>query len=1395
MVGVDDGVNMKADRVYEPEFYLVGIGASAGGLEALERFFRKMDKQDSIAFVVIQHLSPDYKSMLVELLSKHAQMPVHQAENEMAVLPGHVYVIPPKRGMTISEGTLKLREVPQGRPHLPIDIFFDSMANDMGDKSVAVVLSGTGSDGSQGIRAVKEAGGMVMVQDRESAKFDGMPRSAIATGMADYVIPPDEMPGELVSYCASGRVFSSPAILTDEETLSKIYYLIRRQGGGDFSYYKINTIIRRIQRRMMIHKVDTMGEYLAYLERNPDEVSVLNKEFLIGVTKFFRDGEFFENVRVRVIPQLVNDKLPGSQIRVWVSGCFTGEEAYTLAILFKEHMDAIKKYYEVKIFATDVDKDAIDFAARGVYPENIASDVSAERLEHHFVKKGDTYHVTKEVRKMVIFARHDIIQDPPFYKMDLISCRNLLIYFQPVLQKKLIALFHQSLNNGGYLLLGNSESVTGDYEDVFQPLTPRLKIYEHKAASKRLHYSDVPFMLNLGTQDGAKPIAVAQASRENDVYTALLDMFVPDSIVVSEKNEILHIFGEASKFLRVVTGRATWELLKMVHPDLRSPLTTALHKARNDRVPVSYSGVSMRFGDDVKNITLSVKPLSIGQRNHYIVLFEEQSLPSIVGDQEEHYDLEKSSAQYILGLESSLSRSQESLQAIVEEFETTNEELQATNEELLTANEELQSTNEELQSLNEELYTVNAEYEKKLEEVIELNNDINNYLSASNVGTIFLDTDLSIVKFSRYIASEINLIEGDIGRPIAHLSHNLHYEGLVEDAKRVLETEVAIEREVRSKNGKHYSLRISAYRTTDDLVKGVVVGLIDISELKAAYEQIETLSYAIEQMPNVVVICDLKGQIRYVNPRFVQLTGYSAQEVVGKNVLSLEGYKMSADDAKLNWGMFLQGNSWHGEILSITKDGREFWERAIILPVMNKDGTVGSILKLAEDVTEQKLAEDQMRHMAFHDILTGLPNRALFEDRLKYATAHARRRDKMVAVLFMDLDNFKVINDNLGHGAGDLILKAISSRIQALTREEDTFARFGGDEFMLLLPEIRERDEAVRVAEKIIAATESPVVVDDKEFHISTSIGIVIFPTDGTEPETLIKNADIAMYQAKEKGRNTYQVFTPAMNTRITRRLSIENGLRSAIDRGELSLNYQPLVGLKSGKILSVEALARWFSPDLGQVPPDEFIPVSEDSGMIFRLGEWVLSSACRQAKRWQRMGFEDLAVSVNLSSRQFLQPNFKQVVQDILRESGLSPRSLVLEITEGSAMQNLSYTLGILRDLKDLGIRIALDDFGTGYSSLNYLQRLPIDILKIDKAFVNKLESDPGSQAVVAATMAMAEKLGFCVVAEGVENQRQLDSLRDFGCDVIQGYHICYPVPADKLTITLRENQGYFSR
>lgn len=952
------------------EHYIVGIGASAGGLEAINELFDNIPQGNTFSYVIIQHLSPDHKSLMDELLAKHTQMKIFIAEEGMPVLPNCIYLIPTKKNLTIKNNTLHLIDKQaNAAPNFTIDIFFESLAKDKGEHAIGIVLSGTGTDGTKGIAAIKERGGLVIVQDPATAKFDGMPNSAIDSGNTDFILPPELMAEKILQYPNKEKLGTNLTNLDfnsdGEDILPHILNLIKENTSNDFTAYKRQTLERRIFRRMTEQRIGQPTEYLHYLRNNPDEVETLGNEFLIGVTKFFRDPIAFQIIQDKVVPDIVANHSE-NQVKVWVTACSTGEEAYSLAILFHEYLEKKRIDLDIKIFATDMDAKAVEFAAKGLYPPSIEKDVSEERLAKYFSKEGTRYCIGKHIRKMVIFAQHNLLKDPPFSKIDLVSCRNMLIYMKPELQKKVLSTFHFSLNLGGYLFLGSSESASA-LRDSLEIISKKWNIYRTITVNKNFIMGSSPLQEESEKKyqrksPNVKPSVNSVHKKMTEVFNeAILEEFGYAAIFVNENYDFLQALGDYKRFLILPDKKLELNLLKIVPHQLSVALSIALRKAVRLHEKVVSSNIKVDYGEVVRIIDLVIKPyLDSDQFNEkfIFILLKEGKQSSKKERDEDVYENQVSLSRFS-EIEAELKETKENLQTTVEELETSNEELQSSNEELISSNEELQSTNEELQSLNEELHTVNAEHQLKIKELSELNDDLNNYFRSTEIGQLFVDKDLLIRKYTPTVAKQINIIESDIGRPISHFSLNIKYTGLVEDITHVLNTQEIVEKEIELKDGQCFQMRVLPYIRQDKTVDGVVVTFVDISAIKNLNNMLEgVLNSSLNGILAFTNVKDKAGNIIdfewvVVNNAAERMIGRSKEELIGHRLLEvLPGMKKQGIFDKYI-EVAQEGSIYHGEHY-YHYDGIDDWFEIVAIKIEN-----GVAVTFA-NITEKKAAEDEL---------------------------------------------------------------------------------------------------------------------------------------------------------------------------------------------------------------------------------------------------------------------------------------------------------------------------------------------------------------------------------------------------------------------------------------------------
>ena len=854
--------NKKNTLTKENAFLIVGIGASAGGLEAFKTFFSELPDTPDMAFVIVQHLDPTHKSLMVDLLKKYTKMQISEVKDHTEVLKNHVYIIPPNKDMAIFDGILHLMEpsLPRGF-RKPIDFFQRSLANDQGVRAVGIILSGTGTEGTMGLKDIKGHGGLTIVQDPETAQYDGMPRNAISAGVQDFILPIKEIPKLLIKYSKNRNLkpIEKPVeVVKTKDLLEKIFILIRNETGCNFGDYKDSTVIRRVEKRMAINQITKLEDYIKYLQKNTEEVIKLFNELLIGVTSFFRDKDPFEVLKKEVIPKIIEKKSNGDTIRVWIPGCSTGEEAYSTAIIFDEVISKQKKKLKVQIFASDIDEKAISTARLGVYPDTIITDVSKDRLHSYFYIEGQNYRIKKEIRDQIVFAEHNLMKDPPFSKLDMISCRNLLIYLNIKAQKKVFSIFHYALKDEGVLFLGSSESL-GEYADVFKVIDRKNKFFKRKNLQPdKMPQISYNFTDPLPTIKAASAPMIKKVQQDNLALITqrlLLASYTPACTIIDNKGDAVYFSGNTGKYLQPSPGEASLNIVDMAREGLKTALRTIITKAIKSKKLEETNNINVKTNGNSQTIKLTTRPLneSLNDHGYLMIIFEDIAASIEKSNQAKKEEPENVSE--INALQQELDTTKEYLRSTIEQLEVSNEELKSSNEELQSSNEELQSTNEELetskeelQSVNEEIVTVNTELQGKIDELAQAYDDMNNLLASTEIGTIFLDDKLKIKRFTPSMSKIINLIQNDIGRPIEHLSSNLNYDTLVADVKNVLAKLTPFTTPVKSHDGIWYQMQIMPYRTAQNVIEGVVITFVDITLEKTLTEELNKIKVNYEHI-------------------------------------------------------------------------------------------------------------------------------------------------------------------------------------------------------------------------------------------------------------------------------------------------------------------------------------------------------------------------------------------------------------------------------------------------------------------------------------------------------------------------------------------------------------------
>lgn len=1489
----------------EERNFIVGIGASAGGLEALSDLIGRLPDDLGVPYIVVQHLSPTHRSMMVPLLARETSMLVKDAEDGETPLANVIYVTPASWNIILKDGVMRLL-VP-GKTVLPkpsATALFNSLAEEKGEDAIGVILSGTGSDGAAGVAAIKAAGGFTFAQDPEAAKYSGMPQAAISTGCVEWVLSCKGIAEEITAIArAHGLINRAAKKENTPATMKGLLQMVYKHSKIDFSGYKEATLSRRVERRMAANRLNNLAAYFDFCSKNPDELKRLSKDILISVTAFFRDSSSFEGLR-KTLEEIVAGKEPGDEIRIWVPACATGEEAYSIAILLAEILGGKVNDYRIQIFATDIDMDAMAVARKGIYTEASLAEVSADTTARHFSKKADLYEIARPIRDMVVFARQDLVLDPPFLRLDLVSCRNLLIYFQPLLQTRVLSIFHFALRPSAFLFLGKSESIVHQ-DNLFIPVRKEARIFKRVAAKDQI--IPIPLYSSQEVGAGAKPpisiVERVQRKHESKLQKALSEIYAPPSVLINKEMDVIEIHGDVQAFLQFPSGKFEMNLVQLLRREWRTEVQSLVHHAdlKHTIATGRVRPVKHKSGHSVK---IEVHPVvSRVDQKQFLISFISQAMQE--GDDPALDQPMPDSSE----IEDELIATREHLQTVIEELETSNEELQALNEEMQAANEELQSSNEELeasneelQSTNEELTTVNEELIVKGGELSLVNTELENLQNSTGFSLVLLDQALRLQRYNKEAASLFGFSVHTLGKSIPALS--LPVIEVLETAKLAMADGIKRQQQT-SFGGKHYNVLCFPYTSQDQTLGGVIITFIDETELIQAQlgvvdsqerlvavmqnspmhigikdpggqyqfvnrafettfglEQSEVIGktdtqifaepisglfeklhfdvlhkksrveaeeclrigerhhwfaficYPITDENGVIravcsqaiditerreldeqkkltakffeaanegiVITDTEQKIVKVNHAFTKVTGYSASEAIGLTPKLLNSGKQDAKFYEAMWKDINDHGWWQGELWNRRKDGGLYLEWLTINTIRDDFGKLTNYIAIFSDITLIKASQQRLEYMVAHDELTDLPNRNELKGRMTQAFARAKRRGNNFALMYLDLDNFKNVNDILGHDAGDILLQQAAERLSVCVRGEDTVARIGGDEFNVLLEDVTDMQIA-NTAQRILEKISKPYLIKDQQIFVSASIGIAVYPKDADDLETLTKNADSAMYQAKEMGKDSFQFFTSDLKDRISHRIELENALHKAIEENELKLVFQPEFDIQSGKLLGAEALLRWNSKTFGKVGPSEFIPIAEESDLILDIGEWVIEHAAKQLSIWRENGKQlPGTLFVNVAARQLMRQPLLAIISRQLQRYGLPEVAIGIEITERTLMHGTEEISHKLNKIELEGIPIAIDDFGTGYSSLSYLKTFPISFLKIPNQFVDGIASEESDKGIATAIHGVSMALKLRTIAEGIETAEQLEVLRLMGCQSGQGYLLGKPADAE---------------
>ena len=1364
---------------------IVGIGASTGGLEALAPFVSNLSKQDDISYIVVQHQNPDSSVAVFEKLTDATSLTVEKVIDGATPRPGVIHIAPDDCDIQLSEGCFRLTPASASQYVPCIDLFFNSLAQQP-LLAIGIILSGNGQNGVYGVQALRQAGGVTIAQKPNTALFPEMPRAAIHIGEADLTLSPAEA-AKLLPRIAN-RLKSISLSSVNKEYINSIIDDVFTTTGLDFVNYKESTISRQIHRRMAILQIPDIKHYCQHIGENPQENFQLANTFLICVTSFFRNKHCFDALRL-ALQEVISNKSPGDDIRIWSPGCATGEEVYSIAMLLAEELGPSFSRYRIQIYGTDINDKAIQVARKGVYNQILLEQLPVNLRDKYFTRHQTEYSVCKLLRERVIFSRQDLIKDPPFIRLDLISCRNLLIYLNQILQEKVLSIFHYSLRNNGVLFLGNAESLWS-LNDAFTELDRNSKLFIKNNSRVIRPELTTTRSSQLNTAPAELYSAETEQSYKALGLSKLVEKFSPPSILANREGHILEFFNHCDEFIKIPKGKADFNLFSIIDPVFKTELKAHCYHALNNKSEVSSHLVDLPSSLVYGSCRVYITPVSHPDQHEKLLLISFQFIEKGVNPVSENTDHEGGR-----DIKHDLMATRETLQTVTEalgfsenQLQMLTEEAQASNEELQSSNEELETSNEELQSINEELTLVNDELSDKTNELSLANDDLSNILDSLQKAVLVVDQHLTITRYNKTSKAFLKVFKMDEPYSLTTLDTVFNNEQLSYHTQEVINSKKKYQKRLALKDS-YYQLNIYPYVSANDShATGAVLSLLDVTERYQSEQQVRLSAKVFDAANEAIIITDQHNSIVSINPAFTQITGYEKEEVIGKDPSIMRSGRHDKLFYHDMWQEINQQGIWQGEIWNRRKNGESFPEWLSISTIKDEKDEVSKHIGVFSDISESYKSQQIILKQANYDALTGLPNRNLFYDHLQQAMKNARRTGNLLSVMFIDLDGFKEINDALGHSLGDMVLQQTAERISQIFREVDTFARFGGDEFTVLLTDLKSETDAMPIAEKILQVIKTPIQINQTELHITASIGVSLFPNDGDDIETLLKNADSAMYTVKAEGRNGYRFFTPEMHERAKEQHRIANDIKNAVNYNKFEVYYQPVYDFKSQCIVGAEALVRWNHPIRGFIPPDKFIPIAERLGMISSIGDFVLEQACQFMAEINRNRKQPLSIAINFSPGQFLPDDCADHWLKIIEDSGMDSSMVVMEITESLLMSHQNSYLKQLEKLRAHGIKIALDDFGTGYSSLSYLKRLPFDILKIDKSFIRDILVDDSDASLVESILSIAEIFSLEVIAEGVEQKGQADFLIERRCGYSQGYHYSAPVPEDKFMNLLEQ-------
>ncbi len=1472
--------------------FVVGIGSSAGGIEALINLVSALPDDLNASIVVAQHLSPTHKSQMTDILSRETEYNVEEITNNVRLHNNTIYVGPPGYHIIYQKGRLLLDKQPEEvAPKPSVNILFESMADEVGDHAIGVVLSGTGNDGSRGLKAIKSVGGFALVQDPSSCKYDGMPRSALETVEVDRILDAEDVGQEVANITQNiTRSLFPPSDEARNELMRALYSKIREATKIDFSFYKQSTLLRRVNRRLIATQKSSLSDYLTHLDDNSDEVLALSKELLISVTDFFRDTHAFKAIKL-YISEIVEKKNNGESVRLWVAGCATGEEAYSLALLFLEEIENQGKEVSLQVFATDIDDQALAVARKGSYSPHAINSLDSSFIEKYFQFVNDAYTPKKRLRDVITFSRQDITRDPPFLHLDMVSFRNVLIYFNSDLQQRVLSLFRYSLVSDGILFLGKSESI-GVKEDLFVAMDRRSRIFKVSENSKR---PAIPKMLRSNIA-APRSKDVVSNSYERIFTRAVLDQYGP-ALLINKGFTILHSHGTLHPFINFPSGVPDFNLSKLITPEFSAELISSMNKAKRS-AEITTGRVRRLESEGNRRWMLVIVPIEPKEPEHFLVSFRPAKDNEPVKETEvSAKETDEADVAELIAAREQLQTLTEEMAASAEEMQALNEEVQAANEELQANNEELEATNEELQATNEELISVNEESMRKSSDLAAVNSELESVYNTLDFPILVFDTDRRLNRTNEAANRRFHLNTGSFGQPMHALNLPDYFDDIEQRITGTLRSGKKANIIIKPSMKETYNIFVTPIFNNRERITGAILVIIDNSELVLAHERIEKSQEQLLSIMNnslaLIALKDNSGRYEFVNSRFEERFGVNAEDVIGRTdiqvfnkeiatlfrerdldtmrslapletvdefaldsgkvtlesvrfpIFDAEGTIKSictqatdvtktrhaneqlrlagkvfdkASDAILvtdNKFAILTGNDafseltgyelsaligkspsdlkseehtaaffdemhdtlrdtgfWQGEVINQCKDGSEKRLWLTMSAVRHKDDTPANYIATYSDVDEIKSAQRKIEFLATHDELTRLPNRTALLERLELMISNARRNNSLCGVLFIDLDNLKSVNDTLGHNVGDQLLKQVARRVRDNLRDVDMLARIGGDEYVALVSAtaLSEIDDVARRISKAISA---PFEVNEHELSSSASIGISVHPQDGDDSEVLLRHADEAMYIAKETGKGQYEYFTDDMREEAERKQRTQIELKKAIEEDSFELAFDPKVDLPSNAIIGGVAHLKYNGKCIHVDEIRRLQEAAERTDVISSLDLHTVEMVVRAMLDWQKQGVALPQITIRISDRQWHKTDFASRVSSMLETHKVPPEKLVLEIGETCLAEYDETVQSEVLDLHRIGVGISVSEFGGASFALQNMIQSGISEIKLPLELVEKIDNQSEDiERFIAAIVSFAKAMKLKVVAPGVTNEKQLDALKQVGCEIAEGRH-----------------------